>query len=436
MPIAPNARTAGLVAAFLLACIVAGPVRAASSAPEHRVVIDAGSSGSRIYLYEVRPGPYPAVTELFSFKGLPGDDGIDDYLGRLGGPDKNWGPDKVRQGVIGPLLAKVAPLLAERGVKPAAVRVDFLATAGMRSAVKPVGPHDQAEAEALYARIREAVAAEGYAPGDARTTDGDTEEGIWTWIDVNDRYRNAFRTDNAPVGVVEVGGSSMQVTFPTADPPDPAKGVRKVAINGRAFSVFGRTYLGLGQDDARKAMRMMAPPADGGARCFPTGMAPQQDSGDLIAGQRVRIAKEARFDGQTCGASYAAVVTAGFARTPAPEVGRSLAPFYGISAARYVFEQIEATPQLPNEQGLNDAMHRRCAPEGAASRLDLRKAFDQRACSGAAYMKELLYGRSGLFHGQPDQFKSTIADRFESGDSSGSINWTRGYLLQSYAKGD
>ncbi|HWJ73787.1 MAG TPA: hypothetical protein VNX29_11530 [Kaistia sp.] len=269
--------TLGFAAAVLClgAMAVSGPLKIAEAYAESSIVytavIDAGSSGSRIALYEVRPGTYPEVRAIGQRKRIPGDEGIDNFLDHRGGVDKNLGPDAVGEAVIGPLLDAVAPALKERGVRDGDVIVDLLATAGMRSMLKPIGTHDPAEIEAFYDGIRHFIAKKGFAVGDIRTIDGSAEEGLWTWIDVNDRYRDAFRGDKAPVGVVEIGGSSVQVSYPTAAAPDAAKNIYAVTINDRSFSVFDRSYIGLGPDDARKAMRIETRPAMAGDAVSPPG---------------------------------------------------------------------------------------------------------------------------------------------------------------------
>ncbi|MCX5514415.1 acetate and sugar kinases/Hsc70/actin family protein [Kaistia algarum] len=421
------------------AMLVAGPVGivrvAAAPAVVYTAVIDAGSSGSRIFLYEIVPGPYPLIKEIAKHKGVAGDEGIDDFLNHLGGTTKDLGPDAVGDAVIGPLLDAIAPTLKARGVHDGDVVVDLLATAGMRSTLKPIGSHDPSEVDAYYDGIRRFITKKGFAAGEVRTTDGSAEEGLWTWIDVNNRYRDAFRTEKAPVGVVEVGGSSMQVSYPTTAAPDPSKNIYAVTINGKTFSVFDRTYIGLGQDDARKTMRMENPPADGGVRCFPTGLQPAEDSGDIIGGKLVKIAGPATFDPAQCEASYSALLAKRFADLGDPAVANSTAPFYGIAAVRYAFESIGAAPQLPSATALSKAIAEKCVPDGSVANFKISKKYEQRACSAAAYVNALLYGPSGLFHANPDQFKTTVADQVVvDGKVSGSISWTTGYLLQKYAR--
>ena len=427
------------MAVCLAALVSLGLPAAASanstSAPVYTAVIDAGSSGTRIFLFEVQPGPYPLIKQIAAHKGIAGDDGIDDFLNHLGGTEKNLGPEAVGPAVIGPLLDAIAPTLAERGVRDGDVVVDLLATAGMRSVVTPIGSHSQSDVDAYYDGIRRFISSKGFAAGEVRTADGSAEEGLWTWIDVNDRYRDAFRTDKTPVGVVEVGGSSMQVSYPTAAAPDPAKNIYAVTINGKTFSVFDRTYIGLGQDDARKTMRLQNPPADGGARCFPTGMKPEQDSGDIIDGQLVRITGTATFDPAACQASYSAIVKDRLAALGDPGVDASTSPFYGIAAVRYAFEAIGARAQLPTAAGLGDAIKAKCVADNAVANFKLSKKFEQRACSSAAYIDALLYGEGGLFHAHPEAFRTTVADQIEvDGKIVGSISWTTGYLRQKYAR--
>ncbi len=398
-------------------------------------VIDAGSSGTRLHLYKVKPGPYPTVTEIGVFENDDAEDGIDDFINNVGGPCRCLGPDAVGETVFKPLLDAIKPVLAKRGAKASDVPVDVLATAGMRRVQKPIGTHSRKDVLAYYDLIHTYIAGQGFAAGAARTTDGSREEGVWTWVDLNDNYRQPFTTKKTPVGVVEVGGSSMQVIYPTAKPVDPAKNIYAVTLNGRTFNVFSRTFLGLGQDDARKAMREQNPPANGGASCFPTGMEPSQDDGDVIGDRLVTITRTAKFNGAACGNLYDGILAELFATAGDPKVARSTGPFYGVSAVRYTLEGIGVPPDAPSPKVLTTLIREKCAPAGAVLNFDMANRNDQRLCASATYMKALLYGPSGLFHKQPNLFVKAAADEEEKdGKVRTLVNWTRGYLLLKYAR--
>jgi hypothetical protein len=97
--------------------------------------------------------------------------------------------------------------------------------------------------------------------GEFKTINGNSEEGIWTWINLNDVYFNTFATlgscGDSQTGNFEVGGSSMQIAFPVSRAASAPVNIYNVDINGCNINVYSKTYLGLGGDDARKFMRAL-----------------------------------------------------------------------------------------------------------------------------------------------------------------------------------
>lgn len=97
--------------------------------------------------------------------------------------------------------------------------------------------------------------------GSFKTINGNSEEGLWSWINLNDVYYNTFETQgrcgDAPIGDVEVGGSSMQIAIPVPNTSvaNDDNNIYQVNINGCAIKIYSKTILGLGGDDARKFMR-------------------------------------------------------------------------------------------------------------------------------------------------------------------------------------
>ncbi len=239
---------------------------------EYRIVIDAGSSGTRLSLYQITAngnGAYPQVTWLTTLKLGSTDKGIDDFV-------RTANPGEVNTKVIGPLFTKLQTDYTNNANWLATaqnVKVDLLATAGMREAE---AKHGKAAIDNFYALIKTYITNQAKTGSSApanrtstaeevRTIDGNSEEGVWSWTNLNDHYCRYFKanpdplaecanTTNGMYGVVEVGGASTQVSFPVSGNTDPANNRYAVTIGGKSATVYNKTFLGLGQDLARTSM--------------------------------------------------------------------------------------------------------------------------------------------------------------------------------------
>ena len=255
----------------------------APGAPIYTAIFDAGSSGTRISFYEVTPGSKANIVAKGTVSYA--DNGINDFMIGRGTIDisdsafggqlpngcngtANLGQDQVGPCVLQPLLNYVTTQLA--GIAASNVKVELFATAGMRKEEnKNGGAFTTAQITNFYDNItkpyvRTALLSGGATysyVGDFKTINGNSEEGVWSWINLNDVFYNTFATPgscgNAPIGNFEVGGSSMQVAFPVANTSDVSdeNNIYQVNINGCAIKVYSKTFLGLGADDARKFMR-------------------------------------------------------------------------------------------------------------------------------------------------------------------------------------
>ena len=124
--------------------------------------------------------------------------------------------------VITPLLTKLKQ--QAKAMNPPAptksIEVNLLATAGMRSREKSCESlypgQGAAKVASLYKVIKNGIASQGFQKGEVRTSDGNKEEGVWTWLNLN---YVLGKIDNNPFGDLEVGGSSAQIVFPV----DPLK---------------------------------------------------------------------------------------------------------------------------------------------------------------------------------------------------------------------
>jgi hypothetical protein len=388
--------------------------------PIHAAVIDAGSSGTRLFLYRVAPGPFAHVEKLLE-KEFPTmasgakEDGINNFVR----PDDPAVQASVVPEVIDPLLEHAGEFLAGRGVRRGDVEVNLLSTAGMRYAEKL---HGRAAVESLYGTIRDGIAARGFAVGEIRTTCGNEEEGVWTWVNLNDIVRHAFDTANEPLGIIEIGGSSMQISFPTDEPPDAARHVHPVSINGRSFAVYCRSFLGLGQDDARKEMRKRLGP-QGSAACFPTGFRAAHDHGDVIDGVgEYRLGADGAFDFDACSSTYEAIVQSRLAQAGAPDLSHSLGDFVGIDAVYHATRHwgIEENPET-----LRSGIETHCHDVANFPGIETGE-YVQAQAANATYVQTLLFGPAGLFRTTRHHLLRALPSRNDDGTL---LTWTRGYLI-------
>lgn len=390
--------------------------------PLHTAVIDAGSSGTRLFLYRVEPGPFAHVEKLLEqeFPTMASgakEDGINNFVR----PDDPATQATVVPEIIDPLLEHVRGFLAGLGVEPAAVEVNLLATAGMRYAE---GLHGRPAVDHLYDLIRGGIRAHGFAVGDVRTTCGSEEEGVWTWINLNDVLYQAFDGDREPVGIVEVGGSSLQLTFPTDEDPDTVPHVHRVDLNGRSFAVSCRSFLGLGQDDARKEMRRRLGP-DGSAVCFPGGFRAAADHGDVLDGVGThRLAADGHYEFAACSAAYDGIVGDRLAEAGIPDLRHARGDFVGIDGVFYATEPWGITEE---PERLAELIPTRCSSAANFPHIDERE-FVQAQAANATYIHVLL---ARLFRGSGHKLFRAVPTRR---DGETLLTWTRGYLIQRHSQ--
>mgnify|MGYP003513705897 FL=1 len=303
-----------VVGVAVVGCVGSGSSSSTQAvSPVYTTIFDAGSSGTRLSFYKVIPGNggYPQINKLFEKE--YNDNGINDFLsgngsielvdkygesvlpggvrptGCTGGTEVtngqqvqiiNLGVLDVSPCVLAPLLVAQDTALTESGLTRAQVKTELFATAGMRTENKRNGGRYTTEQITAYYQIMKSyVAGMGFATGEFKTINGNSEEGVWTWINLNDYYYNIFggnptvsKTIQQPVGDFEVGGSSMQIAFPSNLTANAESNVYSVTINGKTFNVYSKTILGLGGDDARKYVRAYGyNNQNGGLDCFATG---------------------------------------------------------------------------------------------------------------------------------------------------------------------
>jgi len=211
----------------------------------YAVIVDAGSSGSRIYVYK-----YDSTLDV------PNLEQIKDENGKAWAYKKEPGISSLAE-KLDEVEAYMTDLI--RHVKDEVPASSFpskawsqtpfmwFATAGMR--LLPT-----LDADDLTHRIREVAENKQVVPflfkkGWARTLSGE-EEGAFAWISLN--YLRGFFTQDGveDYGVVETGGASTQMTFLTEG--NILSNKFNVIINQKLYPLYTHSYLYFGQEQVIK----------------------------------------------------------------------------------------------------------------------------------------------------------------------------------------
>lgn len=180
---------------------------------DYAVMIDSGSSGSRVFIYEIEAG-------RIKFKNkLKIEPGLSQFEKNLSG--------------VKPYLSKLVDFAKEQlgeNVQIDQVPITLQATGGVRVLSK------QGQKRVIQA-AQKALSESGFKSPKAEVISGVTE-GIYQWIAINYLTGSLENSTKKTLGLVEMGGASLQVTFSENQPLLPGK------VDPQLYS---RTYDGFGE---------------------------------------------------------------------------------------------------------------------------------------------------------------------------------------------
>lgn len=374
-------------------------------------VIDAGSSGTRLALFETAAAPQ--VTRVYRAPtNTPG-------LSSFADDPAAAGPDAVT-----PLLDELRTHLEGEGIAVSDVPVALLATAGMRR----LKLNDPVATRGIFASTRTAIETSGF-PLRTNKILPDFQEALLGWLDAN-AHAGTLSTPSKGIGIVEVGGASAQVAFrsPRASGP----GVRSVTVSGRDISVVAISYLGLGSNDARGFMQVAT---SGGKVCFPNNSS-GTDPVDYLALSDLPVpSAEADFVGTACRKAYTGVVEQVASLYPREVRPRNLsklpgfarADFVGLGAIPFIYSDFTIPADADERRALQAAVRANCKGVDAWTKVRAlfpadAQDFAETQCSSGTYLDRLFFGTAGIglnperFEAQPD---------LPGGDPS----WSEGYAI-------
>ncbi|WP_419420682.1 multidrug DMT transporter permease [Legionella sp. D16C41] len=186
------------------------------------VVIDVGSTGSRLHLYSYdldKTNSPIEITERFNKKIKPG-----------------FATIEANEATIDAYLT-----ILFSGVPESNYPVYFYATAGMR--LLP-----QAKQQQLYSLVNNWFQTHSNWQLAAAKTISGNDEGLYGWLALN--YRLNKLSDDKPVGYMDMGGASVEIAFPIiSNQASNSKDVKDIDLYGKHFKVYIHSFLGLGQTE-------------------------------------------------------------------------------------------------------------------------------------------------------------------------------------------
>ena len=211
------------------------------------VIYDAGSSGTRLYIYE--------GIDLIEHKGPELDVALADPVREIRG--RRWqDADTVTTEVVSALdeMRKDGPLDKDGKLKWKAfdwttqchiVSASVYATAGMRIAEY----EDRQKSEELWRMLEQKLQAKVGTSVEVNTrTLSGYEEGLYAWLAVRQD------TQNNDFGIVEMGGASSQVTFPCPQCDAINDAVKTVLVEKNPTQIYSYSFLGLGVHEALETL--------------------------------------------------------------------------------------------------------------------------------------------------------------------------------------
>ena len=206
---------------------------ASEASTPYYAIIDAGSGGSRLYLYQVDNSvpTAPTLTQLV----LPG---VNKVTPGISTDLKNC------DAYIAPLFTLLNNYLGTQNIPQTSVTVSLQATAGMRV----ISPLDQTKCYgAVQSELNKQLS--NVVVGPIKTIQG-RYEGAFQWMTIN-YLKGNLSSGQKTVGVLEVGGGSYQMAF---ESPGKLQTLDFISIpfGGKSYSLFSRSYTGLGGNFSRE----------------------------------------------------------------------------------------------------------------------------------------------------------------------------------------
>ncbi|XP_076885339.1 putative apyrase 6 [Bidens hawaiensis] len=238
----PNLLIIGLLtSAIVLFCCFyySNYVKVDEGMKRYRIVIDGGSTGSRVHLFEYRIGKEGVV---FDFGGKGGLNSM-----RVGPGLSAFKDDEGGAGESVMELLEFAKMRVPEE-EWAQTEVRLMATAGLRLLEVSVQ-------ERILEACRKVLRRSGFEFRDdwASVISG-SDEGLYAWVVANYALGTLGGDPHETTGIIELGGASAQVTFFSSDPIPPEYS-KTIKFGNVSYSLYSHSLLEYGQNVAFDLIR-------------------------------------------------------------------------------------------------------------------------------------------------------------------------------------
>lgn len=217
------------------------------------IMMDAGSSGTRIHGYKVDATQH-TLAPTFTVKIKPG---IATFI------QGEKGQQSIDIEGLDSYLDNLVNTAKQQGLTDMNAPTYVYATAGMRL-------QDTAIQHQLMQAIKDHLRSKGLSQAQSTVISGQ-HEALYDWLSVNQKA--LLENEGNTTGIVDVGGASAEIAFALKHPaPDlgKMKDLMPVTINGKTYNVLAKSYLGLGKDQALAKIAARSPQSH--AFCYPNGL--------------------------------------------------------------------------------------------------------------------------------------------------------------------
>lgn len=218
-----------------------------SDRAEYAAVIDAGSSGSRIRVYQIENSGKDSIPKVFEIGNedkslqMKIEPGISELRNKE--KDSEINSENIKD-YLSPLFSAGKQILLKKGLSEKQIRnvpIYLGATAGVRRLL--------AERQAkLMSLTSSALKDSGFLSKGALVLSGEFE-GVYAWICVNSMRGTLGGAAHQTFGIIEMGGASTQITF--VPELGPSQSPRRFRLGGIEYPLYSYSYNALGINEAR-----------------------------------------------------------------------------------------------------------------------------------------------------------------------------------------